>query len=277
MRMGSMAFDCHLHLSEYGEDVLRRYAALNRLSYTLDELLGEMRENDVVGGVLLSPPLQDGSAVPNTHIIKLCERSGGVLSPGLTVEPTPEWVEECVRLFQANRGLVKAFKVRLGYLRVSPLDPVFTRIYDLAEEHGVPVMFHTGDTATSGGSLRHAHPLVLDELATARPNLKIVVCHFGNPWIMDAAEVAYKNPNVYLDISGLFTGGGAYRERYVAWLSDRVSEAIYFMGGADRVLFGSDYPVEPIGEALRFARTLKVAPEDLERILWRNSKEVFGV
>lgn len=271
-----MVFDCHIHLSEYPDDRLRRYARLNGFFYTLEELLSSMDKEGVSGGLLLSPLLEDGSAVPNTHILKLCERSGGRLSPVLTVEPSREWVEDCVETFTKNRGLVKAFKIRLGYVRVKPVNQVFSRIYDLAEEHGVPVMFHTGDTATERGSLEYSHPLLLDELAVSRPELKIVVCHFGNPWIMDAAEVAYKNPNVYLDISGLFTGGGEYRDKYVEWLSNRVSEAIYFMGSAGRVLFGSDYPVESLSEAVRFARSLKVSPGDIERIMWLNSKEVFG-
>ncbi|MEM3798910.1 MAG: amidohydrolase family protein [Thermoprotei archaeon] len=272
-----MVFDCHLHLSEYPDDRLRFYAKLNGLSYTLQELLLSMDEEGVSGGLLLSPLLDDGSAVPNTHILKLCERSEGRLSPALTVEPSREWVEECVTLFNKYKGLVKAFKIRLGYLRVKPVDQVFTRVYDLAEEYGVPVMFHTGDTALKSGSLEYSHPLSLDELAVSHPNLKIVVCHFGNPWIMDAAEVVYKNPNVYVDISGLFTGGGEYRDRYLKWLAERVSEAIYFMGGAQRVLFGSDYPVESLGEALKFAHSLKVSQDDLERILQSNSKEVFGL
>lgn len=271
------AFDCHLHLSEHAGDALRRYARLNGLAYTLDELLAQLEENGFVGGLLLSPPLEDGGAVPNTHILELSDRSGGVLSPGLTVEPDPRWVEECLKLFSENRGLVKAFKIRLGYVRVSPLHPVFSKVYEAAEENGVPVLFHTGDTATPSASLSHAHPLLLDELASSRPTLKVVLCHFGNPWIMDAAEVAYKNPNVYVDISGLFTGGGAYRDKYLGWLAQRVSEAIYYMGGAHRVLFGSDYPVEALGEALGFARSLKVSAEDLERMLWANPKEVFSL
>jgi predicted TIM-barrel fold metal-dependent hydrolase len=272
-----MIFDCHMHLSEYPDDRLRRYAKLNGLSYTLEELLASMDDHDVRGGLLLSPLLEDGSAVPNTHILDLCRRSGGRLVPVLTVEPNVDWVRQCVRLFSDNRGLVRAFKVRLGYRRVKPVDPVFSEVYDVAEQHGLPVLFHTGDTATERGSLEYAHPLLLDELAVSRPRLKIVVCHFGNPWIMDAAEVAYKNPNVYVDVSGLFTGGGAYRHKYLEWLSARVSDAIYYMGGAHRVLFGSDYPVESLGDAVRFTRSLKVDPVDLERILWSNPKEVFGL
>ncbi|MCH5374725.1 MAG: amidohydrolase, partial [Planctomycetes bacterium] len=32
----------------------------------------------------------------------------------------------------------------------------------------------------------------------------------GNPWTVDAAEVIYKNPNVYGDLSGFLVGNDAY-------------------------------------------------------------------
>ena len=35
------------------------------------------------------------------------------------------------------------------------------------------------------------------------PNVKFVMAHVGNPWMMDAAEVVYKNVNVWADLSGL--------------------------------------------------------------------------
>jgi uncharacterized protein len=32
--------------------------------------------------------------------------------------------------------------------------------------------------------------------------VNFVICHLGNPWVTDAMEVIYKNPNVVGDISG---------------------------------------------------------------------------
>jgi len=49
------------------------------------------------------------------------------------------------------------------------------------------------------------------------------------------------------------------------------------MGGAERVLFGSDYPVESLGEAVRFARSLKLSVEDIERIMSSTRKKCSGL
>src|SRR5207245_10413249 len=237
------------HLSERSDDALNRFARKNGLRYTLDELLGTMRTYQVVCGLLLSPRLQGGAPLPNDKVIKLCIRSGGMLAPVITVEPSAKEVKAAVKLAEENRRVVKAFKVRLGYVKASATSPVFDRLYAYAESEELPVLFHTGDTAFSTGDLARSHPLTLDGLANKRDELTMILCHFGNPWFKDVAELIYKHPNVYTDISGLITGSKGYAEKYVEWLAKKISEAIYFAGGAEKIIFGTDYPVTKHSEA----------------------------
>ncbi len=271
------AIDAHIHLSERRDDGLLPFAKKNGLRYTLDELLGIMRAYHIEHGLLLSPPLKDGRALPNEEIIKLCRRSAGMLSPVLTVEPTKQKVAAAIGLAEKNRSEVKAFKIRLGYVDADADSPVFNEAYDYAEAEDVPVLFHTGDTASSTGDLGHSHPLPLDRLANRREGLTIVLCHFGNPWFEEVAELIYKHPRVYADISGLTTGGGAYANRLADWLARKISEAIYFVGGAEKVIFGTDYPVTKYADALNLVKYLDVSDRDKERILWRNAESVFGL
>jgi predicted TIM-barrel fold metal-dependent hydrolase len=247
---------------------------MNGLSYTLDELLGTMRRYKIVRGLLLSPPMRGGVPLPNDQVISLCRRSGGMLAQVITVEPTAKEVKAAVKLAEENRKEVKAFKVRLGYVKASAESPVFERLYDYAESERLPVLFHTGDTAFSTGDLARSHPLTLDGLANKREELTIILCHFGNPWFEDVAELIYKHPNVYADISGLITGG-AYAEKYAEWLAKKISEAIYFAAGAEKVIFGTDYPVTKHPETLALVRRLEVDEGDKEKILWRNAERVF--
>ena len=270
--------DAHTHCSgKRRDDRLRPYAKLNGLRYDLEELLEQMEENGVVRALLLSPPMSGGAPLPNEEVLRLCERSGERLLPVFTVEPEKGAVREALRLAEARRGLVKGFKVWLGYRRVFARDPVFSPLYDYAEENKLPVLFHTGDTATSTGSLAHAHPLTLDEVANEREGLRIVVCHMGNPWILDTAELLYKHPNVFADISGLVVGGAAYTEDYVTMLAQRISEAVYYAGGAEKVMFGTDYPVQTFDKGLSLVSKLKVTHADKEKILWRNASRLFSI
>jgi predicted TIM-barrel fold metal-dependent hydrolase len=199
-----------------------------------------------------------------------------MLEPVITVEPTAREVKAAVKLAEENGKMVKAFKVRLGYVKASAESSVFDNLYDYAESEGLPVLFHTGDTAFSTGDLARSHPLTLDGLANKREELKIILCHFGNPWFEDVAELIYKHPNVYADISGLITGG-AYAEKYEEWLAKKISEAIYFAAGADKVMFGTDYPVTKHSDSLALVKRLEVDERDKEKILWRNAERVFGI
>ena len=269
--------DAHVHLSERRDDALVRFAEMNNLRYTLEGLLKSMRENNVRHGLLLSPPLKSGTALPNEKVVELCKRSGGLLSPVVTVEPSAEEVKAAIGLAESNRKEVKAFKVRLGYVKAPALSPLFDGLYDYAESEDLPVMFHTGDTVTSTGDLTMSHPLTLDALANRREELTIILCHFGNPWFEDAAELIYKHPKVYADISGLTTGGGAYPDKFAGWLAKKISEAIYFAGGPEKAIFGTDYPITAYSDALDLVKRLEVDEGDREMILWRNAEKVFGL
>jgi predicted TIM-barrel fold metal-dependent hydrolase len=270
--------DAHVHCSgKRKDDRLRPYAKLNGLRYDLEELLEVMGKNGVDRALLLSPPMGRGEPLPNLEVVRLCERSRDRLFPVFTVEPEKAAVREALKLAESQRGFVKGFKVWLGYRRVFARDEVFGPLYDYAEEHKLPVLFHTGDTASSTGSLAHAHPLTLDEVANEREGLKIVVCHLGNPWIVDTAELLYKHPNVFADISGLVVGGGRYSNEYAMMLAERISEAVYFAGGAEKLVFGTDYPVETHENGLSLVSMLKVTQADKERILWRNASRLYSI
>jgi predicted TIM-barrel fold metal-dependent hydrolase len=272
------AIDAHVHCSDRRkDDLLRPYAKLNALRYDLDELLELMGRSGIASALLLSPPVGKGEPLPNPEVIKLCERSRDSLFPVFTVEPEEAAVRDAVRLAEAYRGLVKGFKIWLGYRRVFAGDEVFSLLYDYAEEHKLPVLFHTGDTASSTGSLAHAHPLTLDEVANKREDLRIVICHMGNPWILDTAELLYKHRNVFADISGLVVGGGGYGNEYMRMLAERISEAVYYAGGAEKLLFGTDYPVESQETGLALVSMLKIAQGDKEKILWRNAARLYSI
>jgi hypothetical protein len=274
-RMLPRIIDAHVHLSEDPRDALLPYAALNGLRYDLGELMAQMRDGGVERGLLLSPPLKGGAPLPNERILEICGRSGGLLSPVLTAEPDPGGVEEAIDLARRNRAEVRGFKVRLGYREVFADDPVYERLYDFAESEDLPVMFHTGDTAGPTGSLLHSHPLTLDRLANTRTDLKMVACHFGNPWFADVGELIYKHPNVYADISGLCVGGSKYAGEYLDSTAEGITRAIYYAGGAEKVIFGTDYPVSTISLGLRLVSKLGIDGEDSEKILWRNASRVF--
>ena len=60
-------------------------------------------------------------------------------------------------------------------------------------------------------------------------------------------------------------------------LAQRMSEAVYYGGGAEKFVFGTDYPVETPEDGLSLVSMLKVTQADKEKILWRNASRLFSI
>lgn len=161
-------------------------------------------------------------------------------------------------------GRVVALKCYLGYLHYEPAHANYRRYYEMAAHFKLPVFFHTGDTYSPEAKLKYAHPLGVDEVAVDHPKTKFILCHLGNPWTVDAAEVVYKNLNVWADLSGLVVGDGLEPTEgdHFDTLNDianRVRAAFRYAERPNRFLFGTDWPLIGIAPYREFIR--QVIPE----------------
>lgn len=178
-------------------------------------------------------------------------------------------------------GVVAALKGYLGYLHFGPEHPNYRRYYELAAKYRVPVMFHTGDTYSPQAKLRFAHPLGVDEAAVDHPDCKFVLCHLGNPWTTDAAEVIYKNMNVWADLSGLMVGDdGAFASEEgraaLAELADAIRRAIRYSERPNRFLYGTDWPLAPMAAYREFVR--EAVPAEYHGLVFEeNARVLFRV
>lgn len=77
----------------------------------------------------------------------------------------------------------------------------------------IPVAIHYGDTGYSQTQLKYSHPLTVDEVAVEYRDINFVICHMGDPWIMDTAELISKNHNVFTDLSGFIAGNKAHVQK----------------------------------------------------------------
>jgi uncharacterized protein len=158
-------------------------------------------------------------------------------------------------------GRVAALKGYLGYLHYEPAHATYRIYYELAAKYRLPVVFHTGDTFSMYAKLKYAHPLGVDEVAVDHPETRFVLAHLGNPWMLDAAEVVYKNVNVWADLSGLFVGTAedlAAEEQAdnLADIRERTLKAFRYADRPNRFLFGTDWPLVPIAAYREFIASI---------------------
>jgi uncharacterized protein len=208
---------------------------------------------------------------------KLMAESRGRLRPVVTVDPTkgPAAVESLLERWEKEREIV-AVKLFPGYLPFYPHDPRLAPVYEFAHRRGVPVMIHQGDTMDRGALVKFARPIEVDEVAVRYPDVRFVLCHFGNPWMEEAAELVYKNENVYADTSGLLAPPSAhYFEKMVERCRRRLINAIVTVGSPERILYGSDWPLESIATAVGLVDGLDLPRADRDAILGGNARRLF--
>jgi predicted TIM-barrel fold metal-dependent hydrolase len=140
-------------------------------------------------------------------------------------------------------------------------------------EYDAPVMIHTGDTFSSTAKIRFSHPLTVDDIAVDNPELKIVMCHLGNPSMVDCQEVIYKNRNVYADISGLFIGD--FTQSVKTYYVNKIKELLSYIGDPHRILYGTDWPISDIESYIKFVQSLDLDQRESDLLMFGNAKKIF--
>lgn len=215
------------------------------------------------------------------HTLRIAEQVAGLYAIGVAnpERTDPDFLRRVDAVLKARR--VVALKAYLGYLHYPPAHDNYRPYYELAARYRLPVVFHTGDTYSPNAKLKFAHPLGVDEVAVDHPEVHFVIAHIGNPWTVDAAEVVYKNMNVWADLSGLLVGqegdfadpdGAAARHDVL----ERIRLAWRYAERPNRFVYGSDWPLAPMRSYRDFIR--QAIPEAFhEMIFVENAQLLFGV
>lgn len=274
--------DMHIHV------VNPQFPGMKSLSNALDgspesvaELLrGEMQQSGTVavfGMGHFSDSIDDPLGIASTlriaqHLPSLSPI--GIANPTRTDTDFLQQVES-----QLRTGRVVALKGYLGYVYQGPDSPGYRPYYELAATYDVPFIFHTGDNWSTLAKVKYAHPLLIDEVAVDNRNVKFVMAHFGNPWCMDAAEVIYKNDNVWADVCAILVGDAARFARitstgYVRRTVERVRHAIEYTERPDRFLYGTDWPLNQMDVYPNFVRQL-FDEADHQAVFEDNARALF--
>lgn len=276
--------DAHMHFSNIA--AFHRAAKEDGVDYSLNGFFNEYAQNGISAAICMGLGETANGRFPDarmkTPMLADLEDelpSNLYLCPGVNPHHlTPADMERLDDALTNGVGGARAVGIKLyaGYYDIDLNDRAFDPVYELALRHDVPVVIHAGDTFSPDGILMRSHPLNMDRLAVARRNLRIVICHLAYPWMIDACEIAYKNPNVWLDVSGLIVGGRDAFEyitgnpRYM----DFHRLGFDVLGNYKKVLFGTDWPLTPIDQYIEFIKLL-IPPFAWEDVFWHNAKDLF--
>lgn len=243
-------FDLHARLAP-------RPGALEALLATMDRC-GIDRAAVAAGGVididLMSQQVIEGGGVDadadNDAVLAACARSGGRLLPLFFANPHrgPEG-------YRARAGEFSGLEISPAVHGVDLTDDRTVELVAVAAEAG-----HSVYVVCLGRPGAGAADLVT--LAKRFPDVTFVLGHCGFVGIdLYALNLIAPHANILAETSGCYTF---------------VAKAALDRLGADRVLFGTEYPLQHPGVELTKLEALDLGEETLHKVLWSNASRLLG-
>ncbi|MCL1848879.1 MAG: amidohydrolase family protein [Clostridiales bacterium] len=230
-------------------------------------------EAGIEHAVVMSNLRMDSSDVEYPAFISYC---AGIGQDALNPDALAESIDNAERHLSLPKCV--GLKIYAGYTHRDLTDPVYTPFYELAQVYRKPVAVHMGVTAHSRALLRYCHPMQLDQVAVTFPEVHFVMCHFGNPWLMDAAAVLEKNGNVSADLSGLIAGKLDV-ETYLQALSGYVEQLktwIAYVENYEKFMFGTDFPLTGFVDYIRLFEYI-IPEKHLEDFYFNNAVRIYNL
>ena len=234
-----MVFDSHMHVGFFG--------GVFGVGLDRDGIERLMRDHQIDNGVVFYPD--------NAYVAEVVESIPGLYGLFWANPRLPNYRVEAERFLAHPKFLgMKMHPLLDGY---HPNDPAVHPLVELLLERDLPVLIHCGHPIFT-------LPWSIEELAVSFPAAKIILGHMGHGnvvYINGAIEVAHRNPNVYLETSGMP-------------MHTKIREA-YERVGETRVLFGTDVPFHHPVVEIKKVELSGLPPEAVERVLCRNGRLLF--
>lgn len=170
------------------------------------------------------------------------------------MEDIPGEVERILEL-----GL-RGIKIHPDCQKFSIDDPRLFPMYETAQGR-LPVMLHMGDKRYD-----YSQPARLRRVLENFPRLEVNAAHFGGYSMYEVAREELQHTNCIMDVSSS-----------LMFMEPGVAEHYINLYGAERMAFGTDYPVwDPVGEVKRLM-ALDLTMEQKEQIAWKTAARFLNL
>lgn len=246
--------DIHTHI--YPPAIARKAAASIREFYqlgtdemdgTADTLLEKGNEAGIDRFVILPVAMRpDRTRHINDFILEQVAIQPRFLGFG-TVHAAMENITDEVEYILEN-GL-RGLKMHPDSQQFSIDDPRLFPAYE-AVQGKIPVILHMGDVRFD-----YSHPKRLRHVLELFPQLQVIAAHFGGYGMYETAFELLHDKDCIFDVSSS-----------MMFMEEGVAEKYIRAFGAERMAFGTDYPLwDPVKETKRFQQ-LKLTEEEFEQI-----------
>jgi predicted TIM-barrel fold metal-dependent hydrolase len=235
-----MLLDSHMHVGDF---------PYFNVSIDRDGLVGTMREHGVDTGMVFHPD--------NQLVRGIVAETPGLYGLVWVNPRESDAARTTVALLDEPGSLFRGVKLHPLLDGYHPDDPMVHPIIELLIERGLPALIHCGHPIFS-------LPWSIEELIRRYPEARIILGHMGHGnivYINAAIDVAARNPNVYLETSGMP-------------MHSKIREAVE-RAGTDKVLYGSDTPFHHPTVELAKVRVSGLSSDQASGVLGENGRRLF--
>ena len=238
---------------------IRNYYHLgDNMDGTVDTLLGRGTAAGVIHYLIL-PVAVKPEHVHSINQFTLQQMQAHACFTGFaTIHPDmADLMEEVERI--PDMGL-KGIKLHPDCQHFNIDDPRLFPVYE-AVQGKLPMMIHLGDEHYD-----YSHPARLRRVLQQFPKLEVCAAHFGGHTMYETAKEYLSDTNCIMDISST-----------LMFLDKKQAEGYINHYGAERLAFGTDYPVwDPLQEVKRL-QSLNLTPEQMEQIAWKTAQRFLNL
>lgn len=169
-----------------------------------------------------------------------------------------------------SRHAISGVKIYLGYQKIDTESKKFSDVVSLAKENNIPLAFHTGYTRFKHMS---PNPEILEKSVKENNDVDFILCHLSRPFGKELAEMVNKYDNVFSDTSGLME---STNKKEIPFCT-RMVERFLRKCGPDKLLFGTDFPVQTHEDTIKILERAMRGYEDRDRqkVYYGNAKEIL--
>lgn len=176
--------------------------------------------------------------------------------------------ENCLTLMDqfADRNIFKGIKIHPSFHGVFADDERYRPVYEYARAKNLVLISHTWTDSLTNPVQKFSVPPRFARYAREFKDVPLILAHSGGRYegICQAIELGRECPNILFDVAG-----DIYIDGFVETLVRQV--------GADRVLYGSDYPMMDPRIMLGAVLGAKIPLADQEKILYGNALRIFNL
>ena len=153
-------------------------------------------------------------------------------------------------------------------------DKRYYPFFEKCVELDIPLSIHASANWTTSRVSDLGHPRHFDAVACDFPQLKLILSHGGYPWVLEACLLAWKHPNLYLELA-------AHRPKYFV-VSGTGWEPLLQYGQTtiqDKILYGTGTFLlgRRPAELLQEFDALPLRPPVREKWLWGNAAKLLNL